>query len=144
MEASTTQILINFFTNFNLKIVLNFFTYSGAVSLGVLVTIKVTEGVVYVSTLKYKRRAEEIKECNRKMHDRLIDIGFDKKPEDFARNQKRILYTASRLKKYDKTIFEDVNRLLSVLSTGNGESVSKEDLIERIREKVDKLWFKSR
>jgi len=141
MGTSTPLTLINLFTTINIKVVFNFFIYSGMVSLGVSIAIKVTEGIIYVLTLKHKRKVEEIKELNIKMHDRLVDIDFDKKPEDFLRNQKRLRYLASRLKKYDKTIFEDVNKLIEILSSDNGESTDKKNLIEEIEKKVDKLWF---
>lgn len=160
MENSTSSALtlINNFANqailnFNPTVTINLFFYSAATTFGVLVTIKLLDGFVsfirYKWTSRYERRAEEIKELNNKMHDRLVEIGeaieCGKKPEDYIRIKTRLRYNASRLKKYDKTIFKDVDSLLNTLSSNQEGAdcvAESKDLIEQIREKVDKLLYK--
>lgn len=128
-------------------------------TLGIKVAIKIINGlseiVYYKWTSRFERRAKEIEELNRKMHDRLVeleeflDTNHDK--DKISKTKIRLRYNASRLKKYDKTIISDVNSLLNLLSfSKEGNKLIHEEegvdkiriLIEQIREKVDKLWFK--
>lgn len=163
MEDLASSTLINNLAiqaifNFNINVFINLFFYSAGITLGVLAAVKIIEGVVsfvyYKWTSSFKRRSEEIKELNRKMHDRLIEINeaveSNKKPKKYNEIKTRIRYNASRLKKYDKTIFDDAERLLNILSsnekesavvTSDKESAQIKSLTEQIREKVDKLWL---
>lgn len=62
----------------------------------------------------------------------------------------RLRYYASRLKKYDATVNDDIHRLLQTLSGCEKDGILEIDeekakelkiLTERIRTKIDDLWF---
>lgn len=162
MENSTSSVLtiINKFDiqqilDFNLNIFINFLFYSSSATLGVLIMKEIIKYFHNKWISRYERRADEIKELNNKMHDRLVEIGeeieSDRQSKKFPGIITRLRYNASRLKKYDKTIFEDVNNLLELLSSNYkvNDNVIADDntntakkLIENIRSKIDKLWVK--
>lgn len=156
--TSMNNLAVQTIFNFNFNVFVNLFIYSAGVAFGVLTAIKIIEGIVsfvhYKWTSSFKRRAEEIKELNRKMHDRLVEIEEAVEsniiPKNYAKIKTRIRYNASRLKKYNKTIFDNVECLLGIISANekNGvvvaddkESIQIKNLSEQIREKVDKLWL---
>lgn len=159
--TSSALTLINNFdiqsiSNFNIYILINLFVYSGAITLGALIAIKLLEGFIklirYKWVLKYERRSEEIKELNKKIHDRLVEIEeiieSGKESENYNKIKTRLRYNTSRLKKYDKEILKDVDILFNSFSFNDEGDIqivtSKEqikELIEAIRERVDKLWF---
>jgi wyosine [tRNA(Phe)-imidazoG37] synthetase (radical SAM superfamily) len=137
----------------------NLFLYSAAVTTGVLTISKIA--TVFLEKLasfirykwadRYQRRMEEIRELNIKTHDRLVEmaeaINGGKANQKAVEARMRLLYYASRLKKYDETIFESVNELVDNVSfKENGEVIIKNVpranvLINEIRVKIDKLWF---
>lgn len=106
-------------------------------------------------TSKEGLKLKEIAELNKKMHDRLVETEELMKAEKYLTDQikRRLLYTSSRLKKYDKSIWKDVNLLINSWedalfqkergNINDGElSKSRTDLInliEKIISKVDKL-----
>ncbi len=80
--SSALTIINNFdlqtILNFNIYVFLNIIIYFAAASFGIKIAIEITKGVVefvhYKWTSQYERRAKEIEELNRKMHDRLVEI----------------------------------------------------------------------
>lgn len=164
METSNSFVLLNNFIttnilNINFQILLNLFLYSAAVTTGVLTISKIA--TIFLEKLasfirykwadRYQRRMDEIRELNIKMHDRLVEIAYV--INEGETNQKaiearmRLLYNASRLKKYNENIFDSVNELVDNVSfKENGEVIIKNVpranvLINDIRVKIDKLWF---
>src|SRR4030042_3219112 len=120
--ASINNLPVQAIFNFNINVFLNLVYYSAGITFGVLVVVKIIRGFVnfvyYKWTSSFERRADEIKELNRKMHDRLVEIyeavEVNKRPEKYYNIRTRLRLNASRLKKYDKTIYEDVERLLDI------------------------------
>jgi len=152
-NLTVNNIVTQSILNFNFNIFITLFLYSGAVAIGVLFVKEVVFYFIrHFLTSRYDRRAEEIKDLNRKTHDRLVEIilmvdSYKMALEDYVKVRKRLLYSSSRLKKYDKTISENINSLLNLLLFDNGEvkvvdMVQLKKLIEQIREKIDKLWVK--
>lgn len=156
--TSINNLAVQAIFNFNINVFINLIFYSGGITLGVLVVVKIIKVIVsfiyYKWTSSFERKAEEIKELNRKMHDRLIEIAEAVEsnviPKEYAKIKTRLYYNASRLKKYDKTIFEDVERLLNIISANkennlvvanDKERIQIKKLSEQVREKVDKLWL---
>lgn len=149
--SSALTIINNFdlqtILNFNIYVFLNIIIYFAAASFGIKIAIEITKVIVklihYKWTSRYERRAKEIEELNRKMHDRLVEIedAVNNKEIKIDKAKVRLRYNASRLKKYDQTIYCDVADLLSILDKKDklNESVK---LIEQIRKKVDELYFK--
>lgn len=105
---------------------------------------------------KYEYFLGDASELNTKMHDRLVEV------EEFIANlnpvrkaiQKRLLMNASRLRKYDSSIPQDVEKLIAVWNEGfssdeefvginmAGLKERKAEclkLVEKIKGKVDKL-----
>ncbi len=161
MENSTSSILtvINKFDiqqilNFNLSIFLSFLFYASSATFGVLIMKEIIKYLHNKWISRYERRTEEIKELNNRMHDRLVEIReemeLNRQSKDFPKIIKRLRYNASRLKKYDGTIFDDSNNLINLLSlryeigseviVGDHVADAKK-LIEDIRSKIDKLWI---
>lgn len=161
--TSSTLIINNFdlqtILNFNIYVFVNIFIYFVAATLGIMIAIKIVKGIAgfvyYTWTSRYERRAKEIEELNRKTHDRLVEIeeaiSMHKKIGEIVRTITRLRYYASRLEKYDKTIHGDVDNLIDILQSDynkENESISvkeidkSKEIIEKIRKKVDKLWFK--
>jgi len=167
MQATPPGILNNFIIttiiNLNFRVLINLFLYSAAATSGILISSK-TITLLFEELLKflrfrwevkYKDKIKEIRELNTKVHDRLVEleetIRANKYPTDKTR--RRLLYNASRLAKYDKTIVNDVYTLLndwtvnlSLKERGNitpgrlSESKAKHlNLIKKIKLKVDKL-----
>jgi len=163
MEPTASYALINIVnntvTNLNLNVVINLFVYFGAATAGALTFSKIASFLLewladwlrYKWTARYERRMEEIKDLNTKTHDRLVEITnaidtniADKKAKEA---KIRLLYSASRLKKYDKTVTADIEKLNDVIIFDHNDIVQvtdkqkAKDLIESIRSKIDKLWF---
>lgn len=159
MDPSTPLTLTNIVNtvifNLNLQVAFNILFYSTVATAGVLSGIKIVEGVVNITHnilfVKFERRSEDIKELNIKTHDRLVEIAcaidngvVDKRARE-ART--RLLYNASRLKKYDRTISTDIDSLLKEVKFNKDNTVKVDnilytrELIDRIRSKIDKLWF---
>lgn len=145
MPMITNSLVTQAIFNFNFIVILNIFLYFGAATFGVLIATKILEAIInfirYKLTSRYERRVEEIKELNKKMHDRLVELEEGMMPDEkdsLSKVKIRLRYNAARLKKYDKTIFDDIEKLLNNLD--NVEQ-SRES-IEKIRGKIDKLWFK--
>ena len=104
---------------------------------------------------KEEYRIKEIFELNGKMHDRLVEAQEVIKANNYITGdiKRRLLYNSSRLKRYDKTIWDDTNLLINnwndvifqkVRGNINDGQVSKErvksiDLIDKIKSKIDKL-----
>lgn len=164
MESPASSALVNNFIttvvlNINFQVLFNLFLYSASVTAGVLTASKIATLLLekFVSFVHYKwadryqRRMEEIRELNIKMHDRFVEIAEaineGKANPKAIKARMSLLYNASRLKKYDKTIFDSVNELVGDVSfKENGEVIIKSVpranvLINEIRVKIDKLWF---
>lgn len=94
------------------------------------------------------RTAGEIRELNRKIHDALVGV------EDAMRSGgglgdktvSRLRLNAPRIKKYDETIYDDINTLLSLFNNGEPLLADREkdarELVERIGDRADKLVLK--
>lgn len=105
---------------------------------------------------KYEYFLGDASELNNKMHDRLVEV------EELIANlnpipksiQKRLLMNASRLKKHDPSIPQDVEKLITVWNEGflldeksagvnlvglEERKVECSKLVEKIKGKVDKL-----
>lgn len=167
MESTLSGELNNFVNttiiNLNAQVLVNLFLYSAAVTSGVLFTSKIIALFFeeflklfrYKLQLKFKNRMEEIKELNRKMHDRLTEVEEAVKSNQLPTDKTRVrlLYNTSRLTKYDKTLVDDVYFLLNnwtvalslyerdeitsgELSKSRADSL---DVIKRIKFKIDKL-----
>lgn len=164
METATSAAFANniantIVLNFSFQVFINLFLYTGSAAFGIFTAGKIAaflgEQIIsylhYKLTDRYRRRMDEIKELNNKMQDRLVEIleiiDSGKIDAKTAQTRMRLLYNSSRLKKYDKTIPDDVSNLLNNLSfKQNGQVDIKnikesQDLVDKIREKVDKLWF---
>jgi len=168
METVTASASINYFVNniilnFNFQVFINLLLYSGAVATGILAASKMitflfetlVNILTYRSTVRYKNRAEEIKELNNKMHDRLVEFEEDVKSNRYPADvtKRRLFYNAARFMKYDDTIFEDVTLLvnnwivmLSLQERGEIKpcEISKVrseciTLVKKIRSKIDKV-----
>lgn len=157
--VSISNLVATVILNIDFNVWINLFFYSVAVTSGVLVASKIATLLLeqFVSFIRYKwadryqRRMKEIRELNIKMHDRLVEIAEaingGKASQKAVEARMRLLYSASRLKKYDETIFESVNDLINGVSfKANGEVITKSVpranvLINEIRVRVDKLWF---
>jgi len=167
MEATSSGLLANFINtiviNINFQVLLNIFLYSVAATSGILFTSKIItllfedllQFIRFKKELKYKNKIEEIRELNKKMHDRLVEleevIRLKKLPGKLLR--KRLLYNMSRIAKYDKTIVDDVYSLLvsweialsiNKKNNQNSGNLSKEKAIcftlsKKIKKKIDKL-----
>lgn len=150
-EQSTINILNQTINNFNFWVVFNLFSYSLGVTFGILLAKEI---VIYFRRkllYKYERMANEIKELNTKMHDRLIDLkmGIDAnyiEEKEYEDIKIRLYYNSSRLKKYDETILKDINDLFNKISF-NKENKKIEiqegtyNIMEQIRKKVDDIWI---
>lgn len=164
MENSISPTSIsNFVTtvviNIDFRVWFNLFFYSTAVTSGILTASKVVTFLLeqLISFIRYKwadryqRKMEEIRELNIKMHDRLVEMEYiingGKVNQKSREARMRLLYNASRLKKYDETVFNNVNELIGNVSfKENGEMIIEnipraKILINEIRVKIDKLWF---
>jgi len=94
------------------------------------------------------RTAGEIRDLNRKIHDALVGVEDAMKSERGLGGKivNRLRLNAPRIKKYDETIHDDINTLLSLFNDGKPLLVDREkdamELIEQIRYRVDKLVLK--
>jgi hypothetical protein len=152
------NIVIQTFLNLNFTIILNVFLYTAAGTLGILLVKEVIiEFFIFLRCKllsRYERRAEEIKELNNKMHDRLVELveimrSDGKNLEKYAKIKHRLLYNSSRLKKYNKTIPIDIDELFELFLLQDTKMVCAEEnkekafkLVDLIKEKVDLLWVK--
>jgi len=158
-QATLINIVNNVVVNFNQQVAINLFFYFATATAGVITASKivnlilewVSDWVRYKWSKRYERRMEEIKELNTKTHDRLVELSdaiecgkLDSKTK-IARV--RLLYNASRFKKYDKNISLDIVNLLRGLTFNADNTVTVIDLsktketIESVRAKIDKLWY---
>lgn len=155
-NLTVNNIAIQSILNFNIDIFINLVFYSGAVAGAGAIILLITKAIIfcvrYKWTSKYERRMEDIKELNRKTHDRLVELMEIVESDTVDRRKynkikTRLNYSSSRLEKYDETISSDINNLFNLLSFDNSglkvsDKVKLENIANIIRKKIDILWVK--
>lgn len=148
---------MNIFVDLNLTVVLNIFLYSASATFGISIAIKIVDELIkhirFRYDISYKNKSKQISELSRKMFDRLVDFEDLLRSGKFPSNNlcRRLRYNASRLQKYDKTISEDVDKLVDTWNLNlvyEKEGVKKPDtkiidemfsLTKKIKNKINKL-----
>ncbi len=158
-----TNITLNNIINFNFQIFINLFLYSIAITSGITLISKLINSIAgelikfirFKLQTKYKDKFQEIRELNKKMHDRLVDFEEVVRDKDNLNTalKKRLLYNASRLVKYDESIIDDTYLIINSWETCislrdrgffkdgdiSNEMSSIFDICQKIKTKIDKL-----